>query len=135
MLIEIILGILIAIISVFLIARLYPNRDHAFWRVGLIVAALIYVLFALLRNGISYLPLELGGLFFYGIFVWLSKRKALYWLAVGWGLHIGWDILLHTNPAMPFVPSWYPGVCLGFDIVIALYIFRIYQQRQEVLLQ
>ena len=131
MLIEIIIGILLAAICVFAVAKIYPNKDHAFWRVGLLLAALVYVVFALIGKAWDYLPIELGGVLLYGIFVWFSKKHALYWLAAGWALHIGWDVFLHTDPELAFVPSWYPGICLGFDIVIAIYIFKVYLERRN----
>lgn len=129
MLLEIIIGILLAALSVAIIAKTYPKKDHAFWRMGLLIAALIYVGFALFGQSWEYLPIELIGLAFYGAFVWLSKKYALYWLALGWALHIGWDVFLHSGSETAFVPSWYPGICLGFDILIAIYIFWLFRQR------
>lgn len=133
MLIEIVLGIIIATISVFVAAKIYPKKDHAFWRSGLVIAALIYVIFALVGDGLDYLPLEIGGLLLYGSFAYLSKKYALYWLAIGWALHVAWDVFLHSGAETAFVPSWYPGICLGFDIVLAIYIFWLYAQRVKLL--
>jgi hypothetical protein len=129
MLIEIIIGILLAAISVAIVNKVYPNKDHAFWQMGLLIAAFIYVGFAIIGKSWSHLPVELIGVVLYGTFVWLSKKYTLYWLAVGWALHICWDIFLHNGTDTAFVPSWYPAVCLGFDIVIALYIVWLFQKR------
>lgn len=126
MIYEILIGIILAVISVFAIAKIYPKKDHAFWRNGLVIAALVYVIFALLGGGLDYLPLEIGGLLLYGGFAYLSKKYALYWLAIGWALHIAWDIFLHSGTATAFVPTWYPGICLGFDMVLAVYVFWVY---------
>ena len=131
MLTEIIVGIVVAIASVFVIAKIYPKKDHAFWRSGLLIAALIYVIFALVGQSWSYLPIEVIGVLIYGAFVWFSKKYALWWLAVGWALHICWDVFLHSSGNTPFVPSWYPGVCLGFDIVIAAYIFWVFWEKRN----
>ena len=131
MLIEIIIGMILAITSVFIVAWLFPKKDHAFWRMGLLIAALIYVGFAVFGQSWGHLPMELIGVVLYGAFVWLSKKYELYWLALGWGLHICWDIFLHTGTGTAFVPHWYPGICLGFDIVIAVYIVWVFWQRKS----
>ena len=132
MLIEIIIGIVSAIASVFIVAKIYPNKDHAFWRMGLLIAAIIYVIFALIGGAFNYLPMEIMGVLFYGLFVWFSKKYALWWLAVGWAIHIAWDVFLHSSGDTPFVPSWYPGLCLGFDIVIAAYIVKVFLSRKSM---
>jgi hypothetical protein len=43
-------------------------------------------------------------------------------LALGWAFHAAWDAALHKLTAAPFVPDWYPLVCLSFDLVLAGYI-------------
>ena len=126
MLVEIIVGIVLAACSVAIVAKVYPEKDHVVWQTGLLIAALIYVGFAVVGQSWTDLPLELFGVILYGIFVFLSKKYTLYWLAIGWVLHVCWDVFYHTEAA--FVPSWYPGVCLGFDIMIALYILWLLQK-------
>ena len=44
----------------------------------------------------------------------------------GGGLHVLWDILLHYDGHPGYVPDWYPGMCLGFDLVIAAYFIWFY---------
>jgi hypothetical protein len=125
MFLEILIGSLIALAAVVLIRQSYPHHVADFWRLGLLVAALIYVAFALWGRAWSYLPVELAGVLAYGLFAWCSRRFTLLWLSFGWGLHIVWDVFLHSGPQTTFVPSWYPGVCIGFDIIIAAYIILI----------
>jgi hypothetical protein len=130
MIITIIIGIIAAIISVWIIRQVSPKREHDFWRFGLIVAALIYVGFSVFGQAWEYLPMELGGVLIYSAFAFLSKKHTQYWLALGWLLHVSWDIFLPIHQHAEFVPSWYPGVCLGFDIVIAVYIFKTYRSKR-----
>lgn len=130
MIVSIIIGIVIAIICVFLVHKIFPNKDHAFWRVGLVIAALIYVVFALIGQNTNYLPIEVGGVLLYGLFAFLSKKHSLYWLAVGWFLHIGWDVFLHIGSSTSFVPLGYAESCLGFDIIIAAYICWLVPRRK-----
>lgn len=132
MIYEIIVGAVLAIIAVFIVRQIYPNKDHAFWRMGLIIAAVIYVGFLLFAKDAAYLFMELGGVLLYGTFAFLSKRYSLYWLSAGWILHIAWDVFLHSPSTTPFVPHWYAGACIGFDIIIALYIFWLAGKRTKL---
>lgn len=133
LIIEIIAGIGIASIYAYLVHRIIPDKAPAFWRTGLVVAALIYVAFAIIGSRPDALPLEILGLAIYSVFALLSKKYTLHWLALGWGLHVLWDILLHSHEHTSYVPHWYPGVCLGFDIVIAVYILVLIRKRKLVL--
>jgi len=59
------------------------------------------------------LPMELVGVLFYSILAWLSIKYNTYWLALAWGLHIGWDVLLHDPITTSYVPVGYPSACIG----------------------
>ena len=127
--IEVILGLLAAIVSILVIRQIYPNKDHAFWRTGLVIAAVIYVGFSFFGGSIQWILIELGGVSLYLGFAILSKRYSLLFLALGWGLHVLWDVLLHAGGEPTFVPAWYPGVCLGFDVAIAGYVVWLKRRR------
>ena len=99
--------------------RIYPERHLSLWANGLVIAALIYVVFALLGKNYDWLSIEVAGVLLYAIPAILSLKYSKYWLAVGWALHVLWDVLLHANGNPDYVPMWYPGVCLGFDLAIA----------------
>lgn len=132
MIVEIILGFVIALIFVVLVRKWYPKKDHAFWRSGLVIAALIYIIFLLFERNWSWLPIEIGGVILFGIFAMLSKKYSLLWLGIGWIGHIGWDLLIHPGGHPGYVPEWYPGACLGFDIVIGVYVFWLFIERRNV---
>lgn len=95
-------------------------------RVGhtLLVAAVIYVAFAMGAMEREWLLIELGGVALFGVFVLLGFRHSPKWLAAGWALHVLWDVPLHTATDVAFVPGWYPLLCVGFDLVIAAYAWR-----------
>lgn len=101
------------------------NRAHARWRrpyaVGLVVAALVYVVFALLGDAPGrWLVLEGSGVVLFGGAAWLGARRLPLILAVGWALHVLWDVLLHLQgPGAAYTPDWYPWLCVSFDLVIA----------------
>ena len=97
---------------------------------GLIVVALIYLLFALITGNLEWIAIELLGIPVYGIFCWLALRHSLYWLAAGWALHPLWDALLHLRGAGSFiVPEWYAVSCISFDLLVASYIMWMVHKR------
>ena len=130
--IEAIIGFVVAAASIMVARRVFPNKAHAVWRTGLVVAALIYVIFSFFSGSLQWILLEIGGVLLYLSFAVLSKRYSLWYLALGWGLHVLWDLLLHGED-LDFVPSWYPAVCLGFDIAIEGYV--IWLRKERLLLQ
>ncbi|MGH8630747.1 MAG: DUF6010 family protein, partial [Burkholderiales bacterium] len=101
-------------------------QGHAFtvFAAGLVVAALLYVGFALAGGAQPRsLLLEFAGAVAFALLAWLGLRRSPLWLALGWGAHVGWDLGLHVGSAAPaFVPAWYPVVCTSFDLLVAAYI-------------
>ena len=90
---------------------------------GLFIAALIYVVFAAADWRPLWFLVEVAGLAIFGAFAVLARRNSSLWLTLGWGLHTLWDILLHgLVEGTEFVPRWYVWFCVGFDLVVALYV-------------
>ncbi|HET8623718.1 MAG TPA: DUF6010 family protein [Gemmatimonadales bacterium] len=87
--------------------------------VGLAVAALIYVGFALAGADRRWLAIEAVGLAGFAGIAWLGLRGSAWWLALGWAVHAGWDVGLHLDRAQSIVGAWYPLSCVGFDLVVA----------------
>ncbi|GAA5315140.1 MAG: hypothetical protein AseanaTS_03440 [Candidatus Pelagadaptatus aseana] len=94
---------------------------------SLIIAALIYIGFALLWGNTEWLVIEVMGVALYGLFYWLALRHSALWLSLGWLLHPLWDVMLHMlGPGAHVVPDWYAIACVSFDLAAALYIvYRI----------
>ena len=100
---------------------------------GLVVAALIYVGFALLgRASLVWAFIEGMGVAGYGLLAWCGVRFSRWWLVAGWGLHPVWDVWLHlVEQGAHFTPVWYVWACLGFDLVVAMYLgLRIFQHER-----
>jgi len=90
---------------------------------GLLVAALIYVVFVLAAGGgVAALVTELAGVLLFGAVAWLGLRRSALWLAAGWAAHIGWDLLLHPLTGTGYAPAWYVRACIGFDLAVAAWI-------------
>jgi hypothetical protein len=130
---ELLLGVALAF-ALIVIFRSVSFRDTVrLWAIALIVAAVIYVGFALMGGAPPpWLLLEVVGVIGYGAFALLALRFSIWWLVLGWFLHVAWDVLVHApNPG--FVPSWYPAVCVGFDVIIGISLaVQSLRQRQEL---
>ena len=127
MLFEIIFGIIAAAILVVWTRK----KDISFWRFALVIGALIYVGFALVGQQWDWLPIEFGGVLLYSFFVFLSFRFSILFLALGWALHVVWDLALHFDGHPGYVPDWYPGACLGFDLLIAGYLVCFFLEKKR----
>lgn len=122
LLVEIVVGIFLAVGFVLLV-RLTGNysKELLNFAIGLVVTALIYIGFGLYSGSVGWILTEVMGVAIYAIFVWLGLRRSGWFLAIGWALHPVWDAGLHGY-AMSFVPHWYIGGCVGFDLTVAGYI-------------
>ena len=119
---EILIGGILAVGLVAFWSRSHPKIMIKVWQQGLVIAAFIYVVFALYRQNYEWLKVEFLGLVLYGTLAWLGTKKSVLFLGIGWSLHIFWDLLLHQGGHPGYVPSWYPGVCLGFDLIVGGYL-------------
>lgn len=130
MLLEILFGGLAAALATWYSSSYSLARITKMWAIGLLIVALIYLGFAGYQQmDAPHLLLEIIGIIVYGSFAFLSLRYGVLWLATGWILHVAWDALVHPYWAAPCAPSWYPGACLGFDLVVAAFlIWQYYAQ-------
>lgn len=98
-----------------------PSYEAWAWAAFLLVAALIYVGFAVFNGASTAWTLtELGGVLGYGLVAWIGAARFPPLVGVGWLLHVLWDVILHPGGHPGFVPSWYPPLCLGFDVYVGV---------------
>ncbi len=115
------LGVVLSLALVVL-ARMYPpRRERLIYAVGLVITALIYVVFGVAGGASTqWLGLESLGFLLYGAAAWGGLRGRPWLLAMGWAAHVAWDVLLHLSGAgAEYTPHWYPWSCVSFDLVIA----------------
>lgn len=104
-------------------ARTRGRGEERVLALGLLVAALFYVAFALAGAERVWVLVEVAGVVVYGALAWLGLRHSLLWLAAGWGLHVLWDVGLHlAGGGAGFAPEWYVLICITFDLLVAGYI-------------
>ena len=114
-------GLVLALALVAWARPMSPTRATRVYATGLVVAALIYVAFALAGGAEAReLAMEAIGVLLYGGLAWFGLR---YWppaIALGWAAHVAWDVLLHLDGSgAGYTPDFYPWVCVSFDLVLA----------------
>ncbi len=120
--VELLKGVGWAALMVIVCELLLRRRRAQPYAVGLVMAALIYVGFSIADFNLAWVGIELVGLLIFSVIVFFAFKYSPYVLALGWAAHAVWDVTLHNAKATPFVPRWYPMVCIGFDLAIAVYL-------------
>lgn len=106
MFLDVIIGIFLAIILVLIGRKFNPLGIVSTWCLGLIAAAVIYVVFAIVGQNFEWVKIELLGVLFYGVMAWLALKKSVLFLSLGWALHVFWDLLLiYVNSEMIICPE------------------------------
>lgn len=113
---SILLGAVAGSTLVWLLCRLPADRRAALYGVGLVVAVVVYVAFAVVA-GVG-LAQELGGGLIFAAVALAGIRGHTGALAAGWAAHVWWDVTMH-GVASPIAPPWYPAFCVGFDLLVA----------------
>ncbi|MBL4781565.1 MAG: hypothetical protein JKX92_04930 [Porticoccaceae bacterium] len=127
-----VLGLIAAAPLLWFVNKLSNNLAHLVLGVSLVVAAILYLVFALVMGDLTWVFIEVVGLPIYGFFYWLSYRYSIVWLSVGWFLHPVWDVLLHLcGPGNEVVPAWYSVACVSFDIALGVYILYRFRRIPE----
>jgi hypothetical protein len=111
------IGVLLALPYIWRASR--SRGATRMYAVGLIVAAAVYVGFALFAGDRQVLLREGAGLLIFTAIALIGMRVSAYLLAAGWAAHVAWDLLFHSIEAAAYVPWWYPVVCIGFDLMVA----------------
>lgn len=104
--------------------QLKPAQEPQILAMGLILAALIYVGFAIVGNArLGWIAIELVGVGLYGLLAVIGLYFSQWWLMLGWVAHPVWDISLHWFAQGTIVtPISYAIICTSFDGLVAAYI-------------
>ncbi len=103
----------------------HAGRERKAYANGLLIAAAIYLLFALAAGDAVWLAVEALGVLACGVFVWLGRRVSFQLVAAGWLLHPIWDVGLHLlGPGRHLAADWYAIACVSFDVVVGVAIAR-----------
>ena len=113
----ILIGVLLAA-SVGLFATVVGlDRDRAFYPTVMIVIALLYALFAVMGGSTQALVAEsLAGAVFIAAAV-AGFKRSLWLVAAALAAHGIFDFVHASLIPNPGVPPWWPGFCLGYDVM------------------
>ena len=130
---SLILGLLIGFIAIAM-AKDVEVKPRAF-ALGLAALPLFYMLFALMVGDIGAMALEFAyGLPFFVLGVLCFKRgfKGSGFVVIAlWALHAAYDVYHHLLVANAGVPFWYPALCLGFDMMMVIYLLRLVTRQRD----
>jgi hypothetical protein len=94
------------------------RRELFIYALGLAGVALIYLLVALVRGDWRSVVAESIGVALFSALAMCGSRRTAIVLALGWMLHVGWDLALHGMLSGGFMPYGYRWACVGFDLAV-----------------
>lgn len=118
--IDILVGIGVALVFSGLANLVGMDRDRAFYPTLLIVIASYYMLFAAVASNSGAFVTEGLGLLIFTGFAVLGFRGTLWWTVAALIGHGLFDLVHHALVANAGVPAWWPGFCLGYDVMAGL---------------
>jgi hypothetical protein len=127
---EYLFGIGIAAFVAVLASLVGFDKDRAFYPVVLIVIASYYILFAAMGASVPALYAESIPMAAFAALAILGFQRSPWFLVIGLAAHGVYDFahpLVIKNPA---VPIWWPGFCLGYDLVAAAYLALLLRVRR-----
>lgn len=106
------------------------DRDRALYPVVTLVVASYYALFAVMAGAMPALGLEtLAGAVFLALAV-AGFRGSLWLVVAALAGHGVFDLVHDAVIANPGVPAFWPGFCLAYDVVAALYLGWLIRSRR-----
>lgn len=98
------------------------DRDRAFYPTVMIVIACLYGLFAVLGGSTQALVAEsLIGAAFVALAV-IGFKRSLWLVVFALAAHGLFDLVHDAFVSNPGRPMWWPGFCLAYDVVAAIYL-------------
>ena len=115
---EYMIGVVLAAGTAALAVIVGFERDRAFYPVVLIVVATYYILFAAMGAGRPTLLMEIAGAAVFLTLAVVGYKKSAWLVAVALMGHGAYDFVHHALIDNPGVPTWWPGFCASYDIVL-----------------
>jgi len=119
---EYLIGSLLSVAVAGLAVAIGFDRERAFYPTVLIVVASYYVLFAAAVASTRTLLIEIAVAIGFLILALIGFKKSLWIVSVGLVGHGAFDFVHHFLIFNPGVPHWWPGFCLGFDVVLGIWL-------------
>ena len=95
------------------------DRDRSFYPTVLIVVASYYVLFATMAGSARSIVVEVIVMLLFVAAAVVGMRFSQWFVVAGLAMHGVFDFFHGSIIANPGVPRFWPGWCLGYDVVAA----------------
>lgn len=119
---EFVIGILAATVIGIFGTVVGFDKERSFYPIVLIVIAFLYLLFAAIAGSTHALMAEAVPALVFVVMATLGFRKNAWIVVAGLALHGVFDFFHHSVITNPGVPVWWPGWCLAYDVVAAVYL-------------
>lgn len=126
------LGFAAATALMYLLRNYKVQKKNKILAAGLFIASVIYVLFSITTFNEVWITVEVVGLVLFLLFVWMGFHYSMWFVVLGWALHIVWDVGVHPQETAPYVPFWYAWICVGFDAVVAVYLAMVIIRQERI---
>lgn len=113
-------GIVLALIVAAFARASGFDRDRSFYPTVLVVIALYYILFAVMGGSTRALFIESLIMAAFVVCAVAGFKRDLWLAAFGLAAHGVKDFFHARIVVNPGVPEWWPGFCLGFDVMAAI---------------
>ena len=98
------------------------DRDRVFYPTLLMVIATYYILFAVMGSSTPAMTIESSVAVAFLMLAVTGFKKNLWLVVAGLGGHGVFDLFHYTFIQNPGVPVWWPGFCLSFDVIAAMFL-------------
>ena len=126
---EYLIGVGLAVaVCVFAMAAGF-DRDRVFYPTMLLVVATYYILFAAMGSSARVLAMEsLIAAVFFALAV-VGFKRSMWVIVAGLIAHGVSDYFHHYFVTNPGVPVWWPGFCMGFDVLAGGFLAMLLMRR------
>jgi hypothetical protein len=108
------------------------DRDRVFYPTLVIVVASYYVLFAAMGSSMPALVLESVIAAAFLALAVAGFKKSLWIVVAALAGHGVFDFFHHLFIRNPGVPAWWPGFCLGFDVLAGGFLAMLLMRRSDL---
>lgn len=119
---NILIGTLIAVACIWAFRSNNLKKEVKSWGIALIIAGLVYMGFSFMKYPSEWILIEFLATLFCVLIYILGVKYSSYIIAVGWLVHIFWDYYIHMQINPGYSPEWYPHFCIGFDLLVGIYL-------------
>ncbi len=105
------------------------DRDRSFYSTILVIIASYYILFAVLGASTKALVWETAVATIFSAVAVLGALRFPLLVGIGIAAHGLFDLVHHVIIQNPAVPPWWPAFCMSVDIILGLWVIRLWRFR------